>query len=168
VVRSQWCRTEIDGQPLAPDRNGLVLRQVQTSAQRVVLVTDGSLDRSQIDEVDTLHCRAVLCIVSGDQVHVDTWAVRGTEVREAENAISVPKAVDGCCTCGGVHNRMKCSGRKGMFERSALRGRQFFVDTFIDDKTLRPESVPGDEQCDDERGNSNVPFTVVQFRISSD
>ena len=101
VVRSQWCRTEIDGKPLAPDRNGPVLRQVQISAQRVVLVADVSLDRSQIDGVGALHYRAVLYIVSGDQVHMHIWTVRSAEVREAENAISVSKAVDGCCTAVG-------------------------------------------------------------------
>jgi len=43
VVGSQWCCTEIDGKPFAPDRNGAVLRQIQISAQSVVLVTDVSL-----------------------------------------------------------------------------------------------------------------------------
>src|SRR5580700_11296859 len=110
VVRFQWCGTEINGKPFAPDRNGQVLRQVQISAQGVVLVTDVSLDRSQIDGGGALHCLAVLCVVSGDQVHVDIRTVRSTEVREAENTISVAKAVDGCCTRGGVHYCIESAG----------------------------------------------------------
>src|SRR5580704_15110165 len=88
VIRSQRCRTEIDGKPFAPDRNGPVLRQVQISSQRVVLITDVSLDRSEIDGGSALHYRAVLCVVSGDQVHMHIGTVRSTEVREAENTIS--------------------------------------------------------------------------------
>ena len=110
VVGSQWCCTEIDGKPFAPDRNGAVLRQIQISAQSVVLVTDVSLDCSQIDGGSALHCRTVLCVVSVDPVHVDIRTVRSSEVREAKNAISVLKAVDGCCTRGGVHYCIESAG----------------------------------------------------------
>src|SRR5580700_7719976 len=163
VIRSQRCRTEIDGKPLAPDRNGPVLRQVQISAQGVVLVTDVSLYRSQIDRGGALHCRAVLCVVSCDQVHMDIRTVRSSKVREAENAISVPKAVDGCCTRGGVDYCIESAGLEDLCGGRVSACWKVFVHPLIEDHPLWAKRVPSGEQCDGEHPEGEFPFVHVHL-----
>src|SRR5215831_3322033 len=157
VISSEWCRTEIDRESFAPDRDGPILRQIRVSAQGVILVTDVPLHCSQIDEGSALHGLGVFCIINRDQVDMNIRPIRGPKVSESKNAAPVSKAVNSCSACGRVHYPREGSrlnnlrGRGGCFWES-------LIDSPINDQSLRPEGVPTSEQCNSKNSEYEFPF----------
>src|SRR5579863_3041857 len=161
----QGCRAEIDGKSFTPDRNRLVLRQIQVATQGVILVADIPLDRSQIDEISVLYRCTVFCIGGGDQVHVNIGAIGRSEVREAQNAISVLKAVDGCSTRGGMHDSGERARLNGYCGGSLIGSRKRFVDPVIGYEPIGPKRVPCGEQHDGEYGKCKFPLIHFWFSL---
>jgi hypothetical protein len=113
---------KIDAEPFAPYRNRAIVRQVRLGTESVVLAANIPLHGAYIDEARMQHARAVFCVARSHQRDMDVGAVRGLEIREAQNAGAIGLASDGRPAFGGMQNTIKRSGLKGLSGRSRLRG----------------------------------------------
>src|SRR6187200_499560 len=83
--RREGRRSEIHGEPLAPDRYCAVLAEVETGGHVVILVSVRPLELAEFDVARLLDGGVVTRIRSGHEVNPDVRSVGGGELGETED-----------------------------------------------------------------------------------
>ena len=104
------CRTEVDLEAFAVDRDRLHITEVYAGGNRVVLVAGIAFEVAQVDGL------RVFDVVPADRMvgedHVYFRAVRGAEVAQPKDAAAVIELVDRGCPARGVGAARECAGRQ--------------------------------------------------------
>src|SRR5262249_46524516 len=102
VSRSEGSCRKVDAKAFAPDRDSPVLRRIYGVGHVIVLITDIALETTEIDVSSIFH-RCVVLSIRCYQIDVNVRAVRGSEIRQAENSFTI-HAIDGSrsLSCMGI------------------------------------------------------------------
>src|SRR6266508_1491522 len=150
-LAGQRCRREVDAETVAPDRDGVILRQVEVGRDVVVLVADVPLHGAERDEPGLRDRFVVIRVAGRAEIYLHLRTVGGREVGQPQHALAVGEPVDRRDPLRLVRGAMKVAARerdRRSLCRGLLHGRKLLVDLLVDEQTLGPEGVPTDRYDD--------------------
>src|SRR6476620_7225066 len=156
--RGEWRRGEVDVEAVAPDRDRVVLVEVGTSGNLVVLVPFVALELPQLEIARLGNGGVIRCVRGLDQVDADIGTVGRREVRQAQHPVAAAEIVHRRGALGLVRHRVELPGQDDRRHRGALAGDERFVDPLVHEQQLRAEQVPSRACQHDQTQNPATPF----------